>query len=155
MCTSTAVIYEPRQLATALVALASVRQHTPSSMCIRWLMGKDPEQQLWVRAQPLVQLLLSEGRLTLLPPPPFVCHGSDNNCKLSLYKRLGWWEHMPTELVLTFQADSVLCAPLEIERWGEYAQASESDSICFLLFSSVFSLMFSLVFSSTGLSSRR
>ena len=72
---------------------------------------------------------MREQRLTLLPPPPFSCHGSDRNCKLSLFKRLGWWEDMPTELVPTFEADSVLCAPLELDRWGRYAQARASSKV--------------------------
>ena len=114
-----AVIIEPRRMERAMAALDSVLRHAPKETCIVWFAGSDNEA--WVREQPTVQLLTRRGRFELRQVPQYAA-----THKLGVVSAPNMFTHprhsLPSELVLTFQSDTLLCSTLDLARFGGYAQ---------------------------------
>ena len=137
-CQLTALLIEPRKSSHALLALASVLQHAPSSTCILWYHSRFHNYR-WVKAQPLVAHLQQLNRLDLRPIPEYAVplktdkplktpyflagqHREWSNVHVrALLMRYKFWLAMPTELVLLFQSDSVLCSRLDLQEWEQFA----------------------------------
>lgn len=137
-CGATALLIEPRKQPMAMLAMATVAQNMPNVTC--FLVYHGPGNLEWLRNQPIVSHLLALGRLNLRPLPEYAAplrsesdHESrplepglrrewDSVLPQTLFMRYDFWAGLPTETVLNFQSDSVLCRPLDLSRWASFAQ---------------------------------
>ena len=137
-CGATALLIEPRKQPMAMLAMATVAQNMPNVTC--FLVYHGPGNLAWLRNQPIVSHLLALGRLNLRPLPEYAAplrsesdHESrplepglrrewDSVLPQTLFMRYDFWAGLPTETVLNFQSDSVLCRPLDLSRWASFAQ---------------------------------
>lgn len=133
-CGATALLIEPRKQPMATLAMATLAQNMPNVTCFFVYHG--PGNLEWLRNQPIVSHLLALGRLDLRRSPSEArattraarssrgCAVNGTVCyhRRSLYVRYDFWAGLPTETVLNFQSDSVLCRPLGLSRWASFAQ---------------------------------
>ena len=116
----TAVLIEPRRLAATLVALRSVARHAPEGTCFIWYAL--PETRIWALQHELVQTL--RGRIEFRGIPAYA-QASKNPERVdapTMFTRYDYWQSLPTELVLSFQSDSIFCTPFDVGRFAQYAQ---------------------------------
>mmetsp|Transcript_46626 Transcript_46626/g.77097 ORF Transcript_46626/g.77097 Transcript_46626/m.77097 type:complete len:362 (+) Transcript_46626:243-1328(+) len=115
-CSTTAVLIEPRALKTATVAMQSVERHTPNTTCFIWYHSVQNTQ--FVRALQIVQNLQRLGRVTLRIIPRRALDmaslylGDERHVEQVMFMSMSFWNDMPTEVVLNFEADSILCTQL-------------------------------------------